>query len=582
MEPKNKIVSFFNTLFVNSYNLKIFTKIEETISKMKLSEKILFYVFASIFSITSIILLLKVNDSFMVEIPKFGGSFTEGVVGSPRFINPVLAISDTDKDLSSIIYSGLLKKGADGNFKTDLAEYYNIDESGTIYDFILKKDIHFHDGKEVTADDVIFTINKILDPVIKSPKRSNFEGVTIEKINNKEIKFILKKPYSPFIETLTLGILPKHIWEKVSSEEFAFSQYNINPIGSGPYKIEKITKNSGEVPSSITLISWKKYNPERPKIKNITFRFFANENDMLRAYNNKNIDNVSGISPNSAKIISVKNNPDSPSLPRVFGVFFNQNVAPALLNKEVRQALDIATPKQKIVDEVLYGFGKVIDGPTPNYVELNKDQFGDIEKASLILSGAGWKKNNENILEKKTKKETQKLVFSITTSDSPELKQVAEILKEYWEKIGASVTIKVFESGDLSQNIIRPRKYDSLLFGEVVNENSDLYPFWHSSERNDPGLNIALYTNITVDKNLEAIQKETDQQIIKSKKDIITKEINKDIPAIFLFSPDFIYINSPKIKNVALKNISFPNERFSNIESWFIETDKVWKIFSKI
>ena len=122
--------------------------------------------------------------------------------------------------------------------------------------------------------------------------------------------------------------------------------------------------------------------------------------------------------------------------------------------------------------------------------------------------------------------------------------------------------MKVFEAGDLSQNVIKTRKYDALLFGEVVGEDSDLYPFWHSSQRNDPGLNISLYANITVDKALEDIQQETDPQKEAGEKQIVFDEINKDTPAIFLFSPDFIYAPAPQVKNISLKNISSQNERF--------------------
>lgn len=579
---KNKIAPFFNALFINFRHLSFTTKIESVVKKMNTGEKMFFRLACVIFVITGITLLLKVNDSFLVEVPKLGGEFVEGLVGSPRFINPVLSISDTDKDLSALIYSGLLKQSKNGEYINDLASSYELQDNGTVYDFKIKDDIFFHDGKEVTADDVLFTVNKILDPIIKSPKKAAWEGVVVEKISNKEIKFILNKPYAPFLETLTVGILPKHIWENVSGEEFPFSELNINPIGSGPYKIEKIERNSGGIPTIITLSSFPKYALDRPKIKSIVFKFFQNENNLVKAHEDKLVESVMGISAITAKKLTDGNTLISNiSLPRVFGVFFNQNIAPVFLNKEVREALDKAAPKQKIVEEVLYGFGRILSGPTPENVESDlKKSEGDIEEAIKILKEAGWKENEDGILEKKTKSGTTLLEFSITTSDAQELKKTAEILQEVWQKLGAKVDIKVFEAGDLSQNIIRGRKYDALLFGEMVGFNSDLYPFWHSKERVDPGLNVSLYANITVDKMLEEIQKETEKENSESKKEIIFSEIKKDIPAIFLFSPNLLYIPSPKIKNISIKDVSYPNERFLSIGEWYIETDKVWKFLA--
>ena len=582
MKPKSKIASFFYALFIDFRRLNFISKIEEVVKEMKNSEKIFFFIVSLIFAVSGLVLLFQLNSSFLVEVPAFGGSFTEGLIGSPRFINPILAISDTDKDLTSLIYSGLLKVSKDGSFEPDLASSYEISSDGTIYSFKIKDNAFFHDGKEVTADDVIFTINKVLDLVIKSPKKANWDGVLVEKINHKEIKFTLGKPYIPFLFALTLGILPKHIWEKASSEEFPFSEFNINPVGSGPYKVDKISRNSGGIPTTIILSSWGKYTLGRPKIQSITFKFFQNETDLMKAYGDKSVENATGLSPIDAKKISANRAIiNNISLPRVFGVFLNQNVAPVFLNKETREALDQATPKKRIVDEVLYGFGRVLNGPTPSYIEEDSQANGDIEAAKASLLAAGWKENADGILEKKIKKETILFSFSITTSDAPELKQTAEILKEAWEKLGVSVSIKVFEAGDLSQNVIKGRKYDALLFGEVVGDNSDLYPFWHSSERNDPGLNISLYANITVDKALEDIQKETDNQIEAQKKEIVVSEIKKDAPAIFLFSPNLLYATTPKIKNITLKSVSAPNERFLYINDWYIETDKVWKIFIK-
>jgi peptide/nickel transport system substrate-binding protein len=147
--------------------------------------------------------------------------------------------------------------------------------------------------------------------------------------------------------------------------------------------------------------------------------------------------------------------------------------------------------------------------------------------------------------------------------------------------MGANVDVRVFEPADLNQGVIRPRKYDALLFGLVTGRNGDLYPFWHSSQRNDPGLNIALYTNTKADKALEKMRTATSTTAFDIQYNIFKKELDTDTPALFLWSPDFIYTIPEKLHGVKLGEITTPSDRFSGIEQWYVETDTVWKIFVK-
>lgn len=542
-------------------------------------EKSIALLLIAVFILSGISLLFSVSKSFLVEVPEYGGSFTEGIIGIPRFINPLLAISDADKDLTSLVYSGLLKATPTGELISDLAQTWNISENGRTYTFVLKDNLYFHDGKPVTTDDVEFTIQKALDPLLKSPRRGNWEGVVVEKKSLTEITFSLKQPYAPFIENATLGILPKHVWKNASSDEFAFSDYNINPIGSGPYKVKDVKRNSAGLPVSFELTSFSRYSLGRPYIKNISLKIYQSEQELIDAWKSRSVESISGVSAEKIAALNIGNfNVYNASLPRIFGVFFNQNQAKIFLHKEVRQALALTTNKEEIVRGTLLGYGSPLEGPVPYFIsgKEKSESFTSIEDARALLEKNGWVKNEDGILQKKD----EKLSFSLSTSDAPELKKTAEILKKMWEPLGVNVDVKVFETGDLNQNIIRPRKFESLLFGMVIGRDLDLYPFWHSSQRNDPGLNISAYANITTDKILEQIRNSIDplkrQELYKN----FESEIQKDIPAIFLYSPDFIYITPKRIHAIELGHVQTAGERFLNINTWFIETNNVWKIFT--
>jgi len=549
------------------------------------AEKSVFYALLGVFIFSTVAMLYKVNAAYMVSVPARGGTLTEGVVGNPRFINPVLAFSEADKTLTSLIYSGLVRTGDKGEIENDLADSVDISADGLTYTVHLKPTAVFHDGVPVTADDVVFTVQKIEDPQLKSPLYGDWSGVAVQKVDDETVRFVQKSAYAPFIENLTVGILPKHIWKNVSTDEFAFSQYNTLPIGSGPFKAGNVTRNSGGIPDYYELVPFDKSVSGVPYLGDFVFHFYSSEQDLLAAYSGGDVDSISGISPEEAASLSSSAGVLSSPLPRIFGVFFNQGSNKALADVSVRQALDLAAPKQKIVDEVLGGYATPIDSPLPPslFPWTKSSGASDDERfaqAQALLSKNGWQKNPQSgILEKKSGKDILTLSFSISTGNAPELRAVADRLKTAWTELGAQVDVQVFETGDLNQNVIRPRRFEALLFGEVIGKDADIYPFWHSSQRNDPGLNVALYANSKVDKLLTDARSQSDPDKRLADYKAFDMEIRKDMPLVSLYAPNFIYVVPKGVAAVSLANLSDPSDRFDSVRDWYVDTDSVWQLF---
>lgn len=572
------------------FRLKSGSKILNYINRFSVTEKTVFGIFVIIACFTTLLMIINISDHFMVEVPAKGGEIREGVVGLPHMINPVLAITDIDRDISSLVYSGLMKYDGD-KLVTDLAESYKISEDGLKYNFILKEGIYFHDGIALTTEDVAFTINKIQNIALKSPRRVDWNNISVNIISPKEIQFVLKQPYSPFITNTTIGIIPKHIWNNLNDDQFVFSQYNIEPIGSGPFKVKSIIRDNDGIPKEYKISAFKDYYGNKNYLDSITFVFFADNDKSVASLENGMIDSLASVSASEAEKLkklehlSVLSTP----LPRIFGIFFNQNNNPVLTDKNVRKALSIAINRDEIIDSALDGYAESIYGPLPTEMigTSNENEKQDLELARTILEKSGWTKNSSTgIYEKKGPKSTlQILSIDLATSDTPDLKQTAEIIKKAWTAIGVKVEIKIFESGELYQNIIRPRKYDTLLFGQLIGKDRDIFAFWHSSQRNSPGLNVSMYTNSKADSILETIRTTEDEQIRKTKYIELNSIIKNDIPAIFLYSPDFIYVLPKQLKNnrdnFKLKNITVPSDRWNSINNWHINTEKVWKIFAK-
>ncbi len=577
-----------------SWVARVRTHIESAVESFSITERIVFSVAVIVCIFSGLLALWKLNSSYLVEVPEPGGTLVEGVIGTPRFINPVTATSDADRDMVALVYSGLLSFDENGTPIPNLAQSYTVSEDGRTYSFTLRENATFHDGTPVTIDDVEFTIQKIQDPAIKSPRRAAWDGVTIEKKGEREISFILRQPYAPFIENTNVGILPKHIWQHVPIEEFSFSTLNMSPIGSGPYRVTSVKRDSLGLPLSYQLVRSKAYALGAPFIKNIVAKFYQNENDLISAYENGDIESMAGISPEFARTIDTdRSTVVSIPLARVFGVFFNQNQATVFVHKEVRQALDAALDKDAIVAEVLGGYGKTLGNPLPGSTtgtakepaaatnSTGTSTADHIQTAIQILNKGGWVLNSETgVMEKTVNKEKIQLAFSLSTGSATELKRAAEIARDTWQKIGARVELRVFDIGDLNQNVIRPRKYDALFFGEVVGKEYDLYPFWHSSQRNDPGLNIALYTNIKADALLEQIRTLTDEAARVEKVHELETIITADMPVVFVYTPNFIYVVPKELHSVKPDEIVNASDRFTHINQWYIDTNNVWKIFN--
>ncbi len=570
----------------------IMRTVHNTYLQFSQGSRALFLFFAALCIVSSVSLLYLLNETLLVSVPAYGGSLSEGLIGSPRFINPILAVSDSDRDLTALIYSGLLRANAAGDYMPDLAESYTVSPDGKTYTFILRSNATFHNGSNVTADDVVFTIQKAQDPALKSPVRANWDGVTVAAIDAHTVQFTLSQAYAPFVENLTMGILPKSLWQGVSDEEFSFTDLNTDPVGSGPFKVDNISRSASGIPTSYELKPFTKYALGEPYLQSLTLRFYQNEGSVVEGLKNKDIQSASGISPVNAESLDGYTVAKAP-LNRVFGVFFNQNQSVVLRDKDVRKALQDSIDRDALLSQVLGGYGSPLTGPVPPSLiataaattsDTAASSTDKALNAQATLIKKGWKLV-DGVLQKTSGSgktaTTQTLSFSLATDNVPELRASAEFLKEQWERMGAKVTVQIYAQGDLSQNVIRPRKYDALLFGEVIGRELDLFAFWDSSQRNDPGLNIAMYANSTADKvlaQLRTTSSDTERAQLYAQ---FEEQLEADIPALFLYAPDFVYIVPKELEGLDLGFIETPSDRFLSVTDWHLETDSVWPIFAR-
>lgn len=518
--------------------------------------------------------------SHLVMAPASGGTYTEGLVGAPRYINPLFAfVSDVDADITQLVFSGLLRFSPQKGYLSDLAESYEISADQKNYTFHLRENVKWHDGTPFSADDVIFTIKAAQSSDYGSPAIKSFSGVVVEKVDDKTVRFRLQEPYVGFRQILTMGILPEHVWGNISPSAAHLAEINLKPIGTGPFRFKSFIRDRDGNVKSYTLEKNENFYGQIPYLDKIIFRFYPNSKAALAALGIGEVDGINLLPP--GEMIDKQQNIVyySLTLPQYTAVFFNlKGENSALADKNVRQALAYATNKEKILREVLGSNGQVLNGPIPRgfvgfHGEAKKYDF-DLAAAENMLDKAGWKRAGDDGWREKNKTD---LEITLAAVDKGEQYHLAEILRKDWESIGVKVNLHIIPSSEIQKTVIRPRLYDVLIYGEILGSESDLLPYWHSSQINDPGLNLSGFSNALVDKYLEEIRK-TNNLAERTKTFISLQNILiEEVPAIFLYSSTYTYPVSKRIKGIDLQYLVMPKDRFASIENWFIKQKKVWR-----
>ncbi|MEK7167160.1 MAG: ABC transporter substrate-binding protein [Patescibacteria group bacterium] len=548
----------------------------------------------------------KLYFSQTIEIPNDGGEYIEGLAGAPQYVNPILApMNDVDLDISQLIFSGLLKYNEKQELIPDLAEKYEISKDQKTYTFFLRKNILWHDKKKFNADDVLFTIHSIQNPEFKSPLLKNFEGVKIEKVNDYTVKFILKKPFTPFLSSLFVGIIPAHLWNDIVANQANLAIYNLKPIGTGPFQFYSLTKDQRGLIQSYTLKKNPFYYDKKSHLNKIIFKFYP---DFKKAISDLKIKKIDGLNYLPKDFLSKELNKTisqkdfifhSLYLPQYMAIFFNQQKNPLLKEKYIREALALSLDRQKIIDEALDQGGEIINTPIfKNQIGYNSQiqKYGfDLEKAKQILDKAGWKleeeKNKQENINKKIEikkadenitnfflyKKNKALKIILTTVNQSENIKVTQIIQKSWQNIGIKVDLQIIDPSNIQKEIIESRNYEALFYGNNVGFDSDPYPFWHSSQINYPGLNLSLYSNKEADKLLEEARKNNDLEQRKLKYLKFQNILIEDSPIIFLYNPTHAFIVNQKIKGIDIQRIINPSDRFIGIENWYLKTKRKFK-----
>jgi len=517
--------------------------------------------------------------------PANGGRYTEGVVGFPEFSNPFIKTSNkVDTALNRLIFSSITKLGEDLKPKLDLALSYETDKDKKVYTFHLRKNILWHDGKKLTADDIVFTFNFAKRLPSLNQKFEKINRLKIEKIDELSFRIISPEPSPTLLSSLYFPILPKHIWENVPLEKAENNILNIQPIGSGPFIFKEIKIDNSGNAKSYTLKRNDYFYKKPPYLEEITFIFYPDTEKAFKALEHKEIQGI-GFLPKNLNFLSNSENLNTYklTLPQYVGLFFNlknkNSPFSGKTGKSLRKALYSLVQKGKI-PPVLEGIAFPVNSSLIDvYINPSEKQsFSsvneyDAKKAENLLRSLGWKKTNQF-----WEKDGKTLEITITTPKDKTLEEVGAFLKKNWEKSGIKTRINIVSKNEIA-HILKTKNFEALLYGVLGGLPSQQYAFWHSPSAENEFINLTGFSNRKADELLElsaiSIYKGNEDYLkyLKEFQEIIADEH----PAIFLYSPYYIYLVDKKIKGVKASYLLSPEDRLSGIENWYVKMKRVKK-----
>lgn len=519
----------------------------------------------------SLLMLRWLNNNTVLQ-PKTGDEYVEGIIGTPRTANPLLANSTAELDLARLTHRGLLSHDSNGNLIGDLAQNWEVSSDLKIYTVTLRSNLHWSDGEPLTALDAVFTFQSLRDANQNSIWSRSLRDIKITAEGDFKIIFILKEPYYYFPHTLTLGLIPSHIWKNIPPAQWLTVEASLKSIGSGPYRFKNLNYDQLGNLKSYVLEANPFTHTKSPHLTKIALRFYSDTQSALEALRQETTDGLGGVAMQNGNG-SHKFNTLSLILPQYTAIFYNPQTNEFFQNKSIRQGLNYAINRQLLVKKYLKNQAIPARGPftwgeektqTAKYlISFNLDE------AKRLFESAGFVRADKAEFYTKN---GQILEFTITLANQSELTTLAGALKQQLSEVGVKINLNLVETSSLYSDIIKTRNYQALLTKEIMGLDPDPYPFWHSSQNNAPGLNLAKFQNREVDRLLIEARQTADNKIRLEKYMRFQEILSDESPATFLYSNNYNYILDKDIQNIPNNIIGEPADRFNNLEDWYRNT----------
>lgn len=511
---------------------------------------------------------------------KSGGVYVEGVIGNISTLNPLLAASEPEQAVSRLLFSSLYNYDVTGALHTDLAESMTVKDD-KVYTIKLRNAV-WHDGKKLTAEDVVYTINLIKNPQVRSPLRVNWLDISARAIDDSTVEFMLPAVYAGFSHALTFPVIPKHILQSVSPSSMREADFSSNPVGSGPFAVKRV--QTSESTSSTDVVRMEpntKYYGAVSTLSRLELRAYGNESLLVKAVNSGEVSAASGLSLSAADNIKSKQYSTKHWLLNKGVYLLMNNRSQTLQDARVRQALRYATDTSSIRATVGDNVARLDTPILQSQIAQKLPAAPDynLDKAKALLKEAGWTYSQGQW----KGKDGRPLAVAVTTSSGrDEYKKIVDVLKQQWSKLGVDVQLREIDTSSTTtsfvQSVLQPRDYDALLYELELGADPDVFAYWHSSQASASGYNFANYSNRTVDNDLVGGRSRTNSALRAAKYIQFVNQWLNDAPAIGLYQSVGSYVLNNGASIVEPRgSLNTMNDRYADVTTWSTGRASVYK-----
>lgn len=511
---------------------------------------------------------------------KSGGVYVEGVIGNISTLNPLLAASEPEQAVSRLLFSSLYNYDVTGALHTDLAESMTVKDD-KVYTIKLRN-AAWHDGKKLTAEDVVYTINLIKNPQVRSPLRVNWLDISARAIDDSTVEFMLPAVYAGFSHALTFPVIPKHILQSVSPSSMREADFSSNPVGSGPFAVKRV--QTSESTSSTDVVRMEpntKYYGAVSTLSRLELRAYGSESLLVKAVNSGEVSAASGLSLSAADNIKSKQYSTKHWLLNKGVYLLMNNRSQTLQDARVRQALRYATDTSSIRATVGDNVARLDTPILQSQIAQKLPAAPDynLDKAKALLKEAGWTYNQGQW----KGKDGRPLAVAVTTSSGrDEYKKIVDALKQQWSKLGVDVQLREIDTSSTTtsfvQSVLQPRDYDALLYELELGADPDVFAYWHSSQASASGYNFANYSNRTVDNDLVGGRSRTNSALRAAKYIQFVNQWLNDAPAIGLYQSVGSYVLNNGASIVEPRgSLNTMNDRYADVTTWSTGRASVYK-----
>ncbi len=519
---------------------------------------------------------------------------TEGTIGPVTVLDPQFAVTPAERSISALMFRGLTRLGPDGEILPDLASDWEVDAAGLVWTFHIRPAERWHDGRLISADDVITTVETLTDPRYDGPAAGGWSGVTAERVDRFTVRLHLPGAISTFLPQTTAPLVPAHLLGGVSVEDRPTSTFARRPVGNGPFAIETVrarfvvlrrvgpppggpSPTYGLDPVTGAPESTPRAAPDpRPLLERYRLRLYDDAAALVEALRSGEVQMAAGLEPADLGPIARERDIDALRYPGTQALMLVPNLRSStapLFDAAVRRALSLAVDRGRIGAEVFSGAATpattLFSPASPLYdAAASGEPRFDPDAAHAGLVAAGWTETSDGW---RMPGSDEAVLIELVVRDAPDSVEdvlLAEQIAEDWRELGLQVDVLPVPPDELIDQRLRAGLFDVALLDVELGLDPDLYPLFVSGEAVVGGSNIGGYQSSLMDRLLAEARQVADPATRAERARALQAALSREMPVIPIAFPDHLVLLREEVAGPVPRPVRVAEGRYWDVLTW--------------